>query len=91
VFRAELTPFLDAIARADAPLEGKANGWQRKAVLAEFGNACAFCSAPLDLASPSLGRLRHWCPRNWEGRLPLSKTGCLPAVPALLPRACAMS
>lgn len=48
----ELTPFLDAIARADAPLEGKANGWQRKAVLAEFGNACAFCSTPLDLASP---------------------------------------
>ncbi|MFE7603526.1 hypothetical protein, partial [Streptomyces sp. NPDC057494] len=48
----ELTPFLDAIARADAPLEGKANAWQRKAVLAEFGNACAFCSAPLDLASP---------------------------------------
>ncbi|EKT4084514.1 HNH endonuclease [Stenotrophomonas maltophilia] len=48
----ELTPFLDAIARADAPLEGKANGWQRKAVLAEFGNACAFCSAPLDLSSP---------------------------------------
>lgn len=47
----ELTPFLDAIARADAPLEGKANGWQRKAGLAEFGNACAFCSAPLDLAS----------------------------------------
>lgn len=48
----ELTPFLDAIARADAPLEGKANGWQRKAGLAEFGNACAFCSAPLDLSSP---------------------------------------
>jgi len=48
----ELPPFLDAIARADAPLEGKANGWQRKAVLAEFGNACAFCSTPLDLASP---------------------------------------
>ncbi|EKT4094962.1 hypothetical protein QEG23_004540 [Stenotrophomonas maltophilia] len=48
----ELTPFLDAIARADAPLEGKANGWQRKAVLAEFGSACAFCSAPLDLSSP---------------------------------------
>ncbi|WP_068873002.1 hypothetical protein [Xanthomonas translucens] len=47
----ELTPFLDAIARADAPLEGKANGWQRKAVLAEFGNACAFCTAPLDLSS----------------------------------------
>ena len=48
----ELTPFLDAIARADAPLEGKANGWQRKASLAEFGNACAFCTAPLDLSSP---------------------------------------
>jgi len=48
----ELTPFVDAIARADAPLEGKANGWQRKAGLAEFGNACAFCSAPLDLSSP---------------------------------------
>lgn len=48
----ELTPFLDAIARADAPLEGKANGWQRNAVLAEFGNACAFCSAPLDLSAP---------------------------------------
>ncbi|CEE79056.1 hypothetical protein LN96_14780 [Xanthomonas citri pv. citri] len=48
----DLTPFLDAIARADAPLEGKANGWQRKAGLAEFGNACAFCSAPLDLSSP---------------------------------------
>ncbi|MEV5118007.1 hypothetical protein [Stenotrophomonas indicatrix] len=48
----ELTPFLDAISRADAPLEGKANGWQRKAGLAEFGNACAFCSDPLDLSSP---------------------------------------
>jgi len=48
----ELSPFLNAIAQADAPLEGKANGWQRKAVLAEFGNACAFCSAPLDLSSP---------------------------------------
>jgi len=48
----ELTPFLDAIARADAPLEGKANGWQRNAVLAEFGNACAFCDGPLDLSSP---------------------------------------
>ncbi len=48
----ELSPFLNAIARADAPLEGKANGWQRKAGLAEFGNACAFCSAPLDLSSP---------------------------------------
>jgi hypothetical protein len=48
----ELTPFLDAIARADAPMEGKANGWQRKASLAEFGNACAFCTAPLDLSSP---------------------------------------
>ncbi|MBD8636645.1 MULTISPECIES: hypothetical protein [unclassified Stenotrophomonas] len=48
----ELAPFLDAIARADAPLEGKANGWQRKAGLAEFGNACAFCSDPLDLPSP---------------------------------------
>ena len=48
----ELTLFLDAIARADAPLEGKANGWQRKAGLAEFGNACAFCSGPLDLSSP---------------------------------------
>lgn len=48
----ELTPFLDAIARADVPLEGKANGWQRKASLAEFGNACAFCTAPLDLSSP---------------------------------------
>lgn len=48
----ELTPFLNAIARADAPLEGKANGWQRKAVLADFGNACAFCSAPLELSSP---------------------------------------
>ncbi|WP_434988811.1 hypothetical protein [Xanthomonas melonis] len=48
----ELSPFLDAIAQADAPLEGKANGWQRKAVLSEFGNACAFCSAPLDLFSP---------------------------------------
>ncbi|MEN1994157.1 HNH endonuclease [Stenotrophomonas bentonitica] len=48
----ELAPFLDAIARADAPLEGKANGWQRNAVLAEFGNTCAFCSDPLDLSSP---------------------------------------
>lgn len=48
----ELPPFLDAIARADAPMEGKANGWQRKAGLAEFGNACAFCSGPLDLSSP---------------------------------------
>lgn len=48
----ELTPFLDAIARADAPLEGKANALQRKASLAEFGNACAFCTAPLDLSSP---------------------------------------
>ncbi|ELC7321831.1 MULTISPECIES: HNH endonuclease [Stenotrophomonas] len=48
----DLAPFVDAIARADAPLEGKANGWQRKAVLSEFGNACAFCSAPLDLSSP---------------------------------------
>lgn len=48
----DLTPFLDSIARAEAPREGKANGWQRKAVLAEFGNACAFCSAPLDLSSP---------------------------------------
>ncbi|PJL44287.1 HNH endonuclease [Stenotrophomonas maltophilia] len=48
----ELSPFLNAIAQADAPLEGKANGWQRKAVLSEFGNACAFCSAPLDLSSP---------------------------------------
>lgn len=48
----ELTPYLEAIARADAPLEGKANGWQRKAVLADFGNACAFCSAPLELSSP---------------------------------------
>lgn len=48
----ELAPFLDAIARADAPLEGKANGWQRNAVLAEFGNTCAFCTAPLDLSSP---------------------------------------
>ncbi len=48
----EFAPFLDAIARADAPLEGKANGWQRKASLAEFGNACAFCTAPLDLSSP---------------------------------------
>ncbi|HFF6201598.1 TPA: hypothetical protein ACGCGR_000231 [Stenotrophomonas maltophilia] len=48
----ELLPFLDAIARADAPMEGKANGWQRKAGLAEFGNACAFCSGPLDLSSP---------------------------------------
>lgn len=48
----DLPPFLDAIARADAPLQGKANGWQRKAALAEFGNACAFCSTPLDLASP---------------------------------------
>ena len=48
----ELSPFLGAIAQADAPLEGKANGWQRKAVLSEFGNACAFCSAPLDLFSP---------------------------------------
>jgi hypothetical protein len=48
----ELSPFLDAIAQSDAPLEGKANGWQRKAGLAEFGNACAFCSAPLDLSSP---------------------------------------
>ncbi|MGQ5314554.1 hypothetical protein ACULMH_13265 [Xanthomonas arboricola pv. corylina] len=47
----ELSPFLDAIARADAPLEGKANGWQRKAGLAEFRNACAFCSVPLDLSS----------------------------------------
>ncbi|MEA9587677.1 hypothetical protein VC279_11950 [Xanthomonas sp. WHRI 10064A] len=47
----ELTPFLNAIARADAPLEGKANGWQRKAGLAEFGDACAFCSAALDLSS----------------------------------------
>ena len=48
----ELTPFLDAISRADAPPEGKANGWQRKASLAEFGNACGFCTAPLDLSSP---------------------------------------
>lgn len=48
----DLAPFVDAIARADAPLEGKANGWQRKAGLADFGNACAFCSAPLDLSSP---------------------------------------
>lgn len=48
----ELPPFLDAIARADAPMEGKANGWQRKAGLVEFGNACAFCSGPLDLSSP---------------------------------------
>ncbi|MBN5082345.1 hypothetical protein [Stenotrophomonas maltophilia] len=48
----DLPPFLDAIARADAPLEGKANGWQRKAALAEFGNACAFCCGPLDLSSP---------------------------------------
>ncbi len=48
----ELAPFLDAIARANAPLEGKANGWQRKAGLAEFDNACAFCSDPLDLSSP---------------------------------------
>ncbi|WP_313318657.1 hypothetical protein [Stenotrophomonas sp.] len=48
----ELTPYLEAIARADAPLEGKANAWQRKASLAEFGNACAFCTAPLDLSSP---------------------------------------
>ncbi|MEB2183804.1 hypothetical protein VDS28_18830 [Xanthomonas campestris pv. campestris] len=48
----DLVPFLDAIARADAPLEGKANGWQRKASLTDFGNACAFCSAPLDLSSP---------------------------------------
>ncbi|UXB41397.1 hypothetical protein K7569_06275 [Stenotrophomonas maltophilia] len=48
----ELTPFLDAIARTDAPLEGKANGWQRKASLAEFGNACALCCAALNLSSP---------------------------------------
>lgn len=48
----ELSPFLDAIARADAPLEGKANGWQRSAALAELDNACAFCSAPLALSSP---------------------------------------
>ncbi|WP_031421753.1 hypothetical protein [Xanthomonas euvesicatoria] len=48
----ELPPFLDAIAQADAPLEGKANGWQRKAVLSEFGNACAFCCSPMDLSSP---------------------------------------
>lgn len=48
----DLGPFVDAIARADAPLEGKANGWQRKAGLAESGNACAFCSGPLDLSSP---------------------------------------
>lgn len=48
----DLAPFLEAIARADAPLEGKANGWQRKAGLAEFGTACAFCSGPLDLSSP---------------------------------------
>lgn len=48
----ELAPFLEAIARADAPLNSKANGWQRKASLAEFGNACAFCTAPLDLSSP---------------------------------------
>ncbi|ENB4166113.1 hypothetical protein [Stenotrophomonas maltophilia] len=48
----ELTPFLEAIAQADAPLEGKANGWQRSAALAGFGNACAFCSGPLDLSSP---------------------------------------
>ncbi|CAO3301883.1 MULTISPECIES: hypothetical protein [Stenotrophomonas maltophilia group] len=48
----ELSPFLNAIAQADAPLEGKANGWQRKAVLSEFGNACAFCCSPMDLSSP---------------------------------------
>jgi hypothetical protein len=48
----ELAPFLEAIARADAPLKSKANGWQRKASLAEFGNACAFCNAPLELSSP---------------------------------------
>lgn len=48
----DLAPFLQAICEAEAPGRTKAPQWQRDAARAAFRNACAFCSAPLDLSSP---------------------------------------
>lgn len=47
----ELTPYLEAIIRADAPMHRFAQSWNRNALLSEFGSCCAFCAAPLDGAS----------------------------------------
>ena len=73
----ELTPFLDAIALADAPTHRFAKSWNRNALLSEFGSCCAFCSAPLDgssgrswlavaLVPPQLGGpanvVKNWVP-----------------------------
>lgn len=81
----DLGPFVDAIARADAPLEGKANGWQRKAGLAEFGNACAFCSGPLDLSSPKSWTATSLVPAQLGGPVSVVENwvpACRPCVAA---------
>ncbi len=44
----DLAPFIAAIAHADAPLGKFAQTWNRRALLEDFGWACAFCSSPLD-------------------------------------------
>lgn len=44
----DLTPFLNAIIRADAPVHRFSQSWNRNALLGEFGSCCAFCSVPLD-------------------------------------------
>jgi len=47
----DLTPFLDAIVLADAPVHRFSQSWNRNALLGEFGSCCAFCSVPLDGSS----------------------------------------
>ncbi|HGM5039265.1 TPA: hypothetical protein ACKPZ9_000818 [Stenotrophomonas maltophilia] len=42
---------MEAITRADAPMNRFAQSWNRNALLSEFGSCCAFCAAPLDGAS----------------------------------------
>lgn len=44
----DTVPFLEAVARAEAPARKFSQRWNRKALLAEFGSCCAFCSAPLE-------------------------------------------
>ena len=44
----DTAPFLEAIARADAPVRKFSQRWNRDAMLSEFGSYCFFCSAPLE-------------------------------------------
>lgn len=68
-----VAPFLAAIARAEEPPSRRTRAWQRDAAWAAFGGTCAYCSSPLDDASPNAWLLTALVPVEFGGPPQLSE------------------